>query len=128
MSLDLTTALLVALCGGLGAMARYGLDRAITAVARRRERRVPGYPWGITAVNLSGSLALGLLLGLAVDSPAVLTGFLGGYTTFSTASLDTLRLFRERRIGAALLNGLGMLLGCAVLAALGIILGQSLRG
>ena len=127
MSSDLPTALLVALSGGLGAMARYGLDRSVTAAVRRRARRVPVYPWGITAVNLSGSLVLGLLLGLAVAWPAVLTGFLGGYTTFSTASLDTLRLLRERRYGAALSNGLGMLVACALLAALGVALGQALR-
>ena len=73
---------------------------------------------------MSGSLALGLLTGLLVDGslPVVLlgTGVLGGYTTFSTASYDTVRLARERRFGTALVYGVGTMVVTVVAAALGL--------
>lgn len=112
-------ALGLAAAGGVGAAARVLVDRSVPARIRAR------FPWGIFLVNLTGSFALGLLTGAALGQPvtAILaTGFLGGYTTFSTASLDTLRLLQQRRIGAALLNGIGML-GVTVGAAVcGILL------
>ena len=113
----------LALAGGLGAVARLVLDGAV-------RQRVHGYPLGTVLVNLTGSLLLGLIAGLAagaVLSPSVQlvagSGFLGGYTTFSTASVETVRLVRDHRWGAALLHGLGMLVGSVALAALGWGLG-----
>ena len=109
----------VALAGGLGAAARLVLDGAV-------RQRVPGYPLGTVLVNLTGSLLLGLVAGLAAGAalpPAVQlvagTGVLGGYTTFSAAGGETVRLAREGRWSAALLHGLGMLVGSVALAALG---------
>ena len=77
----------LALAGGLGAASRMFLDGLIKS-------RIGGaIPWGTITINVSGSLVLGLLTGLA--SVQILpeawhliigTGFLGGYTTFSTAS------------------------------------------
>ena len=117
------TLLGVALAGGLGAVARLVLD----GVVRERLR---GYPWGTLLVNLTGCLLLGLVTGLtaaALLPPPVQrvvgTGFLGGYTTFSTAAVETVRLVQERRVGAALLHGAGMLLAGVALAALGWWLG-----
>jgi fluoride exporter len=49
------------------------------------------------------------------------SGFLGGYTTFSTASFETVRLIEDRRYVAAALNGLGMLLICTIAGALGFV-------
>jgi CrcB protein len=113
----------VALAGGLGAVARLVLDGAV-------RQRVPGHPLGTVLVNLTGSLLLGLVAGLAAGaalSPSVQlvagTGFLGGYTTFSAASVETVRLVRDGRWSAALLHGLGMLVGSVALAALGWGLG-----
>ena len=125
---DLLTALLVALGGGMGAMMRYALDTLVTrSLARRSSGAKWGlYPWGITIVNLSGSFALGVLLGAGVAWPALAAGLLGGYTTFSTTSLDTIRLARERRDGAAALNAFGMLGAGALLAVCGIFLGAML--
>lgn len=125
---DLLTALLVALGGGIGAMMRYALD---TLVTRSLTRRPSGakwatYPWGITTVNLSGSFALGVLLGAGVAWPALAAGLLGGYTTFSTTSLDSIRLARERRTGAAVLNAFGMLGAGVLLAVCGIFIGAML--
>jgi fluoride exporter len=71
----------VGLCGALGAYARFRVGAAVTA------RRPSDFPFGTFVVNLSGAFALGLLTGLVVDGEALLvlgSGFLGGYTTFST--------------------------------------------
>jgi CrcB protein len=116
--------LLIAGAGGLGAVARLVVDGLIRSAVRT------GYPVGTTVINLSGSLLLGLLTGLVVGGTApeswrlvAGTGFLGGYTTFSTASVETVRLLQDRSWWAAVVNGLGMLVGGALLAALGLLLG-----
>lgn len=139
-TLGLWTALGVGVGGGLGAASRYALDRAVTQRLRARRtqsRADAAFPWGITIVNLSGSLALGVLVGLgladhggsqlAILWAALGTGVLGGYTTFSTASLDTVRLLQGRRFGAALANALGTLVLGVALAMLGIWLGTALH-
>jgi len=51
------------------------------------------------------------------------TGFCGGYTTFSTASFETVRLVEQQRVGAALLNGVGTLVVTVCVAGLGLWLG-----
>lgn len=115
------TLVCVAVGGGFGAALRHVVD---TLVMRRIRTR---YPLGITLVNVSGSFALGLITGLAIAAPWALllgTGLLGGYTTFSTASLDTLKLIRERRYWAALTNSVGMLVVAVVCAIAGVALGQ----
>jgi CrcB protein len=118
----------LALAGGLGAVARLVLDGA---VRERTEATV----LGTMLVNLSGSLLLGLVAGLASASvlPEGLrlvlgTGFLGGYTTFSTASVETVRLARQRRWAAAALHGPGMLVGSVALAGLGLWVGLQAGG
>lgn len=125
MNADVSAALLVGLGGGIGAIVRYLVDGWITSRARRRNDGSRHYPWGILAVNLSGSLLLGLVVGLGAGAPMLTAGVLGGYTTFSTASLDTLRLARERKVGTAVLNGIGMLCGAMLCAACGIALGRA---
>ncbi|MCU1635835.1 MAG: chromosome condensation protein CrcB [Cryobacterium sp.] len=112
---------LVAIAGGIGASARLVVD-GIT-----RTRIPTAYPFGTTVVNLTGSLLLGVVTGLTLGHTLpeawhhiVGGGLLGGYTTFSTASFETVRLVRDRRYLAALANGVGMLLGCVLLAGLGL--------
>jgi len=119
-----TTVLLIAVAGGGGAVARFVLDALVPA--RRRGR----YPVGTTVINLSGSVLLGLLTGLMIGRllpqswELVLgTGFLGGYTTFSTASFETVSLLGRRQRWAALANGFGLLVASVILAALGLWLG-----
>lgn len=89
------------------------------------------YPVGTTVINVSGSLALGLLVGLALTGTlsaewrlVLGTGLLGGYTTFSTASVETVRLLRSRRFAAALGTGLGMLAASVLAASLGLWIGS----
>jgi len=82
----------VALGGALGATLRWLAGLAVT------------FPLGTLAVNVAGSLAIGLIwAGLAARwHPFVITGVLGGFTTFSAFSLDTLRLVEAGRMTAAL--------------------------
>ena len=115
----------VAIAGGLGAAARFALDGAI------RSRRTAALPVGTIAINLSGSFVLGLVIGLATAAvlrdpvrAVVGTGFLGGYTTFSAASLETVRLIAGRRPALALANAVAVPLAAVLLAASGLALGR----
>ncbi|QEO09762.1 fluoride efflux transporter CrcB [Protaetiibacter larvae] len=116
----------VALAGGVGAVARFALDGFISS------RFAGSLPLGTIAINLSGSLVLGLLAGFGAGAlphewMLVLgTGFVGGYTTFSTASFQTVHLLQERKWIAALLNGLIQLVAATALAAFGVWLGALL--
>jgi CrcB protein len=121
------TALLVCAAGGLGAATRLVLDGLIRARIRS------SYPIATTIINLTGSLLLGLLTGLAaqhlLSEPWQIiagTGLLGGYTTFSTASFETVSLLEDRRYLAATLNGLGTLILCTCAAAAGLIIGLAI--
>lgn len=113
--------LLVAAAGGCGAAARFVADALIRGRVRGH------FPVATALVNLTGSLALGLLAGLAVASseptPAILgTGLLGGFTTFSTSAVETTRLALDGRVGWSVLNAAGTLGGCVALAWLGVVL------
>jgi CrcB protein len=91
----------VVLAGGVGAVLRFLVDRA---VARRAAR---SFPFGTLAVNISGAALLGLLGGLALSRHTALlagTAFVGSYTTFSTWMLETQRLSEERQVRNAVAN------------------------
>ena len=116
--------ILVGLAGGLGAVTRFQLDALIRA-------RFPGraFPWSTATINVTGSFVLGLILGLSADSTWVLvagTGFLGGYTTFSTASVEAVQLVREGRWGSAAASAAGVLVTGVAAAAAGLWLGGSI--
>ena len=115
------TGLLVALAGGLGAATRFALD---SAVARHNRTR---FPLGTLAINVTGSLALGLLSGwvlfrgdLGALAGVLGVGFLGGYTTFSTASVEAFRLMRADRRRAAIAHAGGLLVLGVAAAVLGL--------
>jgi len=114
------TALLVALAGGLGAAVRFLADSWIA----RHNRTV--FPLGTITVNVTGSLLLGLLAGWLLRGDSTLAtqalgvGFLGGYTTFSTASVEGVRLFRVGRRRDAALHAGGNLVLAVSAAALGV--------
>lgn len=117
------TMILLVLAGGLGAAARFVLDGVL-------RRHVPLLP--TLVVNVTGSLALGLLAGAALRgavpgsvAAVVGTGFLGGYTTFSTASAETVRLLAERRFAAAVVTSIGMLVLSVGACAAGFVLARA---
>lgn len=116
--------LLMMLAGGLGAVARFLLD----GLVRTRLRDAPGA--GTSLINVSGSLVLGLFAGLTaahVVPPAwhvvVATGFFGGYTTFSTASFETVRLAQSGRLAQSLRYALGTAVLSLAFAAAGYSIG-----
>ncbi|GAA4162867.1 fluoride efflux transporter CrcB [Gryllotalpicola daejeonensis] len=116
--------LLVALAGGVGAVSRFVLDGLI------RSRLSSLVPAGTMVINVSGSLLLGFVTGIVLvgaepaDFRVVLgTGFLGGYTTFSTAMIETVRLLQQRRWVAAGVNGVAMMILGLGAAVLGVFLG-----
>lgn len=110
-----------ALAGGVGAVLRYLVDLGVAKAAGRR------FPWGILLVNLSGSFALGLVTAALPDQAFLLgAGLLGGYTTFSTAMLDTVALWRDGERRASAFNAVGMLLLGLLAAGLGLALGSLL--
>ncbi|MDQ0261620.1 CrcB family protein [Sinomonas atrocyanea] len=121
-------ALLLGVAGGLGAVARYVLDTAVS-------RRIKGpLPFATIGINVTGSLALGLVTGavLAGADPALQavlgTGFLGGYTTFSTASYQSVSLALSGRWAAAVVNGVGTMALCLAAALLGLAAAAALAG
>lgn len=118
---------LLSLAGGLGAATRFALDGVI------RSRAGESLPWGTILINVTGSFLLGLVTGmvgqhlLAGSVQLVLgTGFLGGYTTFSTASLETVRLLQAGRRRDGIMNALGTLVAATTSAAIGLLLGSLL--
>lgn len=111
--------LAVAVIGGVGSVARFLVDSAVT----RRIART--FSYGTLAVNLSGALLLGFLAGLALGPQAALfagTAFAGAYTTFSTWMFQTQQLAEHRRYRMAIAN-IVMSLTLGILAAW---LGQSI--
>ncbi len=113
--------LAIALAGGAGAATRFVVDGLIVARART------ALPVATLLVNVSGSLLIGLLTGAALFhglGPAWLvvtaTGFCGGYTTFSTAMIETVRLVQSGEWRWAVANALGTLLLCLAAAAAGV--------
>jgi fluoride exporter len=116
----------VGLAGALGALARYAVD------VRLEQRGL--FPWSTFLINVTGAFALGFLFSLSVERhqapqwlrTSLTIGFLGGYTTFSTLSYETLRLIEGRAYLVAAVNALGSL-GAGIAAVfLGMALGRSL--
>jgi CrcB protein len=110
----------VGLLGGVGAIARFLLDGAIAG------RLGSSFPYGTLAVNLSGALALGVLVGAALETDTMRlagTGLLGAYTTFSTWALESHRLAEDGQRLRGLLNFLVSLLLGVLVALLGRHLG-----
>lgn len=113
----------IGLAGSAGAVARFVLD----GVAR--SRFAPDFPWQTMVINISGSLLLGVVAGLVLfdGQPRELelvvgTGFCGGYTTFSTASFETVRLIQQGRRVLALAKIVGTVALTLGAAGLGLYL------
>ncbi|NLV81083.1 MAG: CrcB family protein [Rhodococcus sp.] len=113
----------VGLAGSAGAVTRFVVDGYL------RARTPSTFPWATVVINVTGSLLLGVLTGLVLfrGAPASLTtiagiGFCGGYTTFGTAGVDTVRLLQQRRYLPALGNTVGTLITTIVAVAAGLAL------
>lgn len=114
----------VALGGALGASARY------MAVAQMTRLTGGGFPYGTLVVNLLGALLMGLALGWLgarhAVAPLVMTGVLGGFTTYSAFSADAIGLVQRGDFGLAALYAFGTMLGALAACALGLALARGI--
>lgn len=120
--------LAVAIGGATGAVMRWLMAAGI-------QRMVGGaFPWGTFAVNAIGSFLLGFLFVWLIERStvselvrlALTVGFLGAFTTFSTYSLESIRLLQEGALALALGNVIGQVVVCLTLTWLGIQLARTL--
>jgi CrcB protein len=127
----MNTTLYIAVGGAIGSMARYWVAIGVTRLAG------PSFPWGTILINISGSFVIGLFaavtaagtgrLPVAPDLRAfVMVGICGGFTTFSSFSLQTLDLMRDGRTIQALANVSLSVLLCLAAVASGHYSGASL--
>jgi fluoride exporter len=122
--------LAIALGGALGSILRFALNEAVSARFGR------AFPWGTLSINVVGSFLIGLFAVLLIDrwevSPAVrlglMVGVLGGFTTFSSFSLEVVNLMDNGAFLRALLYVLASVSVCVVAAAAGIYLGRTSLG
>jgi CrcB protein len=92
------------------------------------------FPWGTFAVNALGSLLLGFLFVWLIERStagellrlAITVGFLGAFTTFSTYSLESIRLLQEGALGMAAANVMGQVIVCLMLTWIGVQLARIL--
>jgi CrcB protein len=113
-----STIILVAVGGAFGAALRFGIGQWVARVAGA------GFPFGTLTVNVAGSFVMGILFVLLASKgesrlqPLLMTGVLGGFTTFSAFSLDTLKLIEAGRVMAA-----GGYIASSVLLSVGALVG-----
>jgi len=119
---------IIGLCGGLGCISRYFLSGwAYDWLGK-------GFPYGTLAVNMLGAFLLGFLMEYSLHStliPASLRvgltlGFLGGLTTFSTFSYETLRLLEEGEILFAVINAVGSVVVCVFFVWIGLVAARTI--
>jgi fluoride exporter len=118
--------LLVFTGGGIGASVRYWLSGAVYQFLPSN------FPYGNLVVNISGCFVIGLLMVILEDrfvsTPALriflAIGILGGYTTFSSFSYETIALLRDTEVLFASINICASIVGCLAATALGMFLGR----
>lgn len=130
-AVQLTAYFWIALGGALGSVGRYWLSGTVS------DRWGPTFPWGTLVVNVTGSFLIGLLAVLAepggrryigpTGRAFFMYGICGGYTTFSSFSLQTLELAHEGDWAKAGANALASFALCLIAVWLGYLLGQTLN-
>jgi len=118
----------VALGGAAGAVLRWLMASGVQKLAGG------AFPWGTFAVNALGSLLLGFLFVWLIERStvselarlAITVGFLGAFTTFSTYSLESIRLLQEGALALAFGNIMGQVVVCLLLTWLGIQLARTI--
>lgn len=107
--------------GAIGAGARHLVGQAMLA------RLGPGFPWWTLSINIAGSLLMGLLIGILARSGGSETtrlffgvGVLGGFTTFSSFSMEFWLLFERDQTGQAIFYVLASVIGAVLACGLGI--------
>lgn len=124
----MTQTIAIALGGAVGALLRFWTSQGVYSLLGR------AFPYGTLAVNVSGSLLMGLLyvyfFDRAVLAPewraALLIGLLGAFTTFSTFSIETLNLIEQGELAKAVLNVLLSVGLCLLATFFGILIGRQL--
>ena len=120
--------LVIFIGGGLGAMSRYGVSQyAIHQFGK-------SFPYGTLICNITGCLVIGFLAAIFLFKldisylwrSALITGFLGGYTTFSSFSLDALTLIQEGEVVKAFTYIVSSVLLSLILVYAGFFLGKAL--
>ena len=128
-ALDWRNLLAILAGGGIGSVIRYIVTVGVT------QRFGPGFPWATLLINVTGSLIIGIVFEMsqtrAIGMPPVwrlflMTGILGGYTTFSTFSLDMVLLAGERAAGLALLYAVASVVLGLVAASAGVVFVRAL--
>ena len=118
--------LLVAIGGALGSATRYGAASAVNRFAQAP------FPWGTLAVNIIGSFLIGLLMVLLMKAGEwressrllLVTGVMGGFTTFSSFSWETWKLVEDGRLVMAMTNILASVVICLVATFAGAMLAK----
>ena len=126
----MTRVIVVALGGAIGSVARYGVGAVAAQLLGA------AFPWGTLLVNLSGSFLISLVMHVALAGTAIslelriflTTGIMGGYTTYSSISNETLALINQRAYGLAGLNLAATVVGCFLAGVLGLATGRALAG
>jgi CrcB protein len=129
--MSLSTCLLIAVGGALGTLARYLISVAAVPFSHT-------LPWGTILINVSGSFVIGFFGTLTLSQGRhplpetarlfIMVGFCGGFTTFSSFSLQTLDLMRYGSLTRALINVAASVVLCVGAVAIGHALAAKLNG